>query len=575
MNYKEIIESWGLIYKTNTSGDEIILRDCPFCGPERSSEHPYHLYVNKHTGVFNCFYCNTSGTFAKLARALHREIRPHIPSHLQIGMKEINEWHYNLINNKKALEYLIFQRKLEPRVIKRMLLGLRILNNSEILVIPYIINGELVGVKYRHIDKKQYFAEEGSNLKEVLYNQDVLFKEGVEKVYVVEGEIDALTLMSHGIENVVSLSTGVAQAGSEAVTKLLMCVPEVIVCFDNDVAGRQATERLIKNMDFLPKYIELPYGIKDINDFFKSGKTIHDFQNLPVKDLEIQAVTSLAGLAERMKYFISGIQEEMVGGIPTPFPTLNTHFSKHPLSGGDLVILSGFPKKGKTSLLSFWAIELARKHNIPVLFYSLEMTPEKIFEKFYSVIFNTTEITEENLNILVAEDLPLYITSYFSPQRSEIIDKIITTIKKYNIRVVMFDNLHFLVESTGTVVHELSQTTRDFKLLSEEYRLLSILVAHVTKKADETTPPTAADLRDSAMIRANADHIFILHHPRSAQSPELPFIDQKLILDTSRYLPPFELKIRFYPMTNQFVEITDKGNLIPTVEDTDIKEILQ
>ncbi|MDR1426004.1 MAG: DNA primase [Rickettsiales bacterium] len=90
---------------------------------------------------------------------------------------------------------------------------------------------------------------------------------------LVEGNIDVLSLYSGGIENVVApLGTSVAQ---QQVEKLWKIAEEIIVCFDGDSAGRNASRRLA--LMVLPmvaadrnlKIVSLPEN-KDPDDMIKS-----------------------------------------------------------------------------------------------------------------------------------------------------------------------------------------------------------------------------------------------------------------------------------------------------------------
>jgi DNA primase len=65
----------------------------------------------------------------------------------------------------------------------------------------------------------------------------------LERVIVVEGYMDVVSLAQHGLTNAVAaLGTALAQ---EQADRLLRTAPEVIVCFDGDPAGREAAWRAL------------------------------------------------------------------------------------------------------------------------------------------------------------------------------------------------------------------------------------------------------------------------------------------------------------------------------------------
>jgi len=71
------------------------------------------------------------------------------------------------------------------------------------------------------------------------------FSQDLQRLIVVEGYMDAVSLSQYGIKNVVA-TLGTATT-KEHLDKLFRVVPEVIFCFDGDRAGRQAAWRALEN----------------------------------------------------------------------------------------------------------------------------------------------------------------------------------------------------------------------------------------------------------------------------------------------------------------------------------------
>jgi DNA primase len=101
-----------------------------------------------------------------------------------------------------------------------------------------------------------------------------LAKQSISKsgeVYIVEGQMDTITLHQAGIENAVGIS-GTALT-IEHVQILKRFTKTIYLCLDSDNAGVKATFASIEtlaNQDIEARVIQIPNG-KDPDDFIKSG----------------------------------------------------------------------------------------------------------------------------------------------------------------------------------------------------------------------------------------------------------------------------------------------------------------
>ena len=147
---------------------------------------------------------------------------------------------------------------------------------SECIVFPVRdINGRLRFLTRRSVNNKRFIIDKNIE-KEVylLYNN---IKENKKEVYVVESQINALTLQSWGYPSVALLGTG-----SEYQYKQLKKsgILKYNLCFDGDIAGKNGIKKFIQNMsESFITVIELPEG-KDVNDLSKE-----DFEKLKKYDI--------------------------------------------------------------------------------------------------------------------------------------------------------------------------------------------------------------------------------------------------------------------------------------------------
>jgi DNA primase len=134
------------------------------------------------------------------------------------------------------------------------------------VVIPWIIGSDLWGIRIRRPagDPKYYWIPGGT--MPALYNTDDLTPG--RPVVLVEGEIDALTVVQCAGDVIVAVATGSTAGARHAkwITRLELA-PVVLVAFDRDKAGEEAAQYWL---DLLPNAIRWkpPYG--DVNTFAQS-----------------------------------------------------------------------------------------------------------------------------------------------------------------------------------------------------------------------------------------------------------------------------------------------------------------
>lgn len=126
-------------------------------------------------------------------------------------------------------------------------------------------SGRLSMITKRSITSKYFYIEE--NKDKPVYLLYYILRNNLDRVYVVESQINALTLWTWGYPAIALIGTG-----SEEQYKILRRsgIRNYILCFDGDIAGDLGRKRFIKNMpsDVLISVKDLP-RTKDVNDLTK------------------------------------------------------------------------------------------------------------------------------------------------------------------------------------------------------------------------------------------------------------------------------------------------------------------
>ncbi len=136
-----------------------------------------------------------------------------------------------------------------------------------------IVDKDDPGAKYMNSPETPVYSK-----RRVLYGLNLAKKSKRDNILLVEGNIDVVMLHQAGFDNACA-SMGTALTG-EQIRLLSRCTKELVLCYDNDNAGRIATQKaldLLNETDFSVRVLELPNRIvdgqpvkQDADDFIKN-----------------------------------------------------------------------------------------------------------------------------------------------------------------------------------------------------------------------------------------------------------------------------------------------------------------
>lgn len=491
-------------------GSQLNIKTCPLC-----DDSGWHFYMNKETGQWDCKKCQESGSLFRLKTQLGDIEEAIHPAYRKSTFKKPNtsavlQYHQALLSDREATLYLT-GRKIGMQTIKRFKLGVRTMNNAKWLCIPHWERREVVNIKYRSLPpaKKEFLREPGC--RSVLFNIDALATH--REILITEGEIDAITLVEHGFENVVGATNGAGAFDAEWI-KGLEKAEKIFICFDADEAGRKGALSLAKRLGYNRCWnISLP--CKDVNDFFLDHAR-EEFDRL----IRNAAQFTLPGVID-VRAALDLLQGEEsreadTKGLQTPWENVNRII--HGWKPGDLVIVTALPKTGKTT----WMLDISRHlvlRWVPVLFFCLEMRPERLMRKVIQAQYRVERPALQDIRNarMLFENIPLYFGYFYKHQKTEdVLGLIRQAIQRYGIQFIVFDNLHLLCRS-DRVNEQIAQTTLSFKLLAEEMEVPVVLIAQPRKRENSATEiMSAEDVRYSSAVHSDCDQMIILHRNRTA-----------------------------------------------------------
>ena len=267
MKLKQAIKKAADYLEAKLYNDEYVSK-CPFC---ESDKHKF--YLNAHTGLYSCkrASCAESGNLTTLFKKLGFTDTIEYPEE-EYNLKEVVKKEPISTDGIREL------RETDTHIIDYMMsrgISYDTLKKHNVFYsekydamcfVNYDKANKPIGVVYRKVDKK-IRLEKGSDL--ALWGKENLDLSKSDTLYIAEGHPDALTLMEMGIDNVVSVPNGAA--AHDWINKdwdVLNKFKRIVLCYDNDEAGKNAIEKVKNRLDFATLFV-LEYGnYKDVNDMY-------------------------------------------------------------------------------------------------------------------------------------------------------------------------------------------------------------------------------------------------------------------------------------------------------------------
>ena len=354
------------------------------------------------------------------------------------------------------------------------------------------------------------------------------------------------------------------------------------------------TKVLIELTNYIPNLLYLEEYISLINDKFlrrsliKIGYKIINsayVTNLPLEtilnnlELEIFNLTNeiktqrIYTNAELLSNVFSELKQKSLNpalsGLISGFYELDSFTQGFQKS--DLIIIAGRPSMGKTALALNIGLNIIKSQNLPILFFSLEMSKEQLI---YRLITTETSISNMRLKTgnLYREDwlklneiikdfssLPFFIDDIPDLTIQDIKMKIRKLIFEQNqIGLVIIDYLQLMQNSKLKLENrsqELSQITRSLKNLAREFQVPVIALSQLSRSVENrpNKKPILSDLRESGAIEQDADVVLMLYRESYYNSNLLHENNNvQLIVAKQRNGPTGTINLKFDPKLMQF-----------------------
>ena len=226
-------------------------------------------------------------------------------------------------------------------------------------------------------------------------------------------------------------------------------------------------------------------------------------------------------------------RENGLNGLQTGYHDLDKITSGW--QNSDLIIIAARPAMGKTAMVLSMAKNMAMDFNIPIGFFSLEMSNLQLVNRLISNVcslesekIKSGQLTPpewENLMTRTKDlySIPLYIDDTPSLSIFELRTKARRLVREHFVKMIIIDYLQ-LMNATGMKFgsreQEVSTISRSLKQLAKELDIPIIALSQLnrsveTRAADDKMGrrPQLSDLRESGAIEQDADIVCFIHRP--------------------------------------------------------------
>lgn len=494
----------GAVYEFTPNGRGVEQKHlCPECSHLRKKKNDKCLNWNIDKEVGLCHNCNAS--FRQFKHAEQKQYTvPEWKNITDLSDKAVKWFTGRMISQATLVKMKIYTAvEFMPQHSKEV----------ETICMPYFFQDKLYNIKYRG-PEKSFKMVSGAEL--IFYNQDALLN--FEDIIIVEGEIDALSFIQCGFDNVISVPNGAGNKLEylDTYIGLFDNVKRVYLAVDQDTPGITLRDELARRLGPERCMLVNFKDCKDANEYLLQygsdfGDLIKDAIPIPTKGI----VT--------VDHLYNDIVDLFENGIE-PGLKLNEPFDEYiRWETGRLAVVTGIPSSGKSEFVDY----LITKMNLKLKWKAAYFTPEnyplkyhyaKLYEKIIGKRFRKSASTEVEFDMAFE-----YIREnffYIMNEENFTVDYIIShakmLVKTRGVKVVVIDPYNkmdhqYSDSETQYISRFLDKLINFAKFLD----VLVILVAHPRKMdkdgENKTRVPSLYDISGSANFYNKTDYGIIVH----------------------------------------------------------------
>ena len=262
-------------------------------------------------------------------------------------------------------------------------------------------------------------------------------------------------------------------------------------------------------------------------------------------------------------------REGQMTGVPTGFAELDS--LTNGLHPGQLIIVAARPALGKSTLALDFARAASIKHDMPSIFFSLEMGRSEIAMRLLSAessipLQNMRKGTVENQDwTKIAatrgriNDAPLYIDDSPNMTLVEIRAKCRRLKQRVGLKMVVIDYLQLMTSGkrVESRQQEVSEFSRALKLMAKELQVPVIALSQLNRGPEQRADkkPALSDLRESGSLEQDADMVILLHRESAYEKDNPRAGEADLIVAKHRNGPTATVTVGFHGHFSRFADM--------------------
>ena len=249
----------------------------------------------------------------------------------------------------------------------------------------------------------------------------------------------------------------------------------------------------------------------------------------------------------------------------------------------DLVILAARPGMGKTSFVLSIARNAAIDFDMPIAFFSLEMSASQLVHRLFSIESGipSDHISKGNLsdvewsklweNVGHLQSSNLIIDDTPALSVFDLRAKCRRLKHKYNIQMIIVDYLQLMQAGNDNSKHggnreqEISYISRSLKALAKELNIPVIALSQLSRAVETrggSKRPMLSDLRESGSIEQDADMVLFIYRPEYYHLDT--FEDNtpadgmaEIMFEKNRHGSTGNVKVRFQSQFTKFCDVSE------------------
>lgn len=493
---------------------------CPECHNGRKNKADKSLSVDWEQCVAHCHYCGKSFFFGERER--NREVMVH-PTEQRTEERKGYRKPGRLCGEEPLDANMLkwfADRGIPAEVVQRegiIKVCRKLPQTGQVercIVFPYHQNGELVNRKYRD-GRKNFMLETGAKL--VPWRIDHI--RDTTECIITEGEMDALSFLAIGWNNVISVPNG-AQNNlgflDEFIETHLDNKLRVYIAVDSDTKGMQLRAELVRRLgEEQCRIVNYGKDCKDANELLvKEGPEALKQALAEAVEVPMEGVFTAADVKQEL-YLL--LEKGLPKGAVFDLGQLDNLLS---VETGRLMVVTGIPGEGKSEFIDEMTVRLSLRYDWRCAYFSPENFPvtlhmQKLVEKLVGKHFLKGVIKDNEFDAAVS-----YLSHNFLdilPEEGYLADCILERaemlVRRKGIRVFVIDPYNCIehqIPSGQSETQYISAFLERLLNFARRRQVLVILAAHPTKmKLDPLTKkfpvPTMYDISGSAAFFNKAD----------------------------------------------------------------------